>query len=89
MIRIPLRCRLFGHRFHVDSSYYYGIDHCEHCDREFIGGRYPIAHAKVRAVLAARWLAASMAYAMGYFKRCSDCGGRFHRHRDDVEHLPF
>lgn len=90
MIRIPLRCRLLGHRFHVDASYYYSIDQCEHCGREFFGGRFPIAHAKVRAVLAARWV---VRWAVGIrsflFQRCEDCGHRFGRHDDAIDHLPF
>ncbi|TPG50656.1 hypothetical protein EAH75_04250 [Rhodanobacter glycinis] len=90
MIRIPLRCRWLGHCFHVDASYYYGIDQCEHCGREFGCGRFPIARTKVRAVLAARWvvrLAVGVRFFL--FHRCEECGQRFGRHDDAIDHLPF
>lgn len=85
-----LRCLLFGHRLHVDASYYYGIDQCEHCDREFIYGRHPVARAKVRAVIFARWLR-ELAFSIRSFLfcRCEDCGRRFGRHDNTIDHLPF
>lgn len=91
MIRIPLRCRLLGHRLHVDASYYYGIDQCEHCGREFFAGRFPVARAKVRVTVAARWLAnwaRGIRFRFFLLHQCSECGRRF-GHDSSIEHLPF
>lgn len=89
MNRQSLRCLLFGHRLHVDAWHFYGIAQCEDCGREFYEVGW-IARARVRVAICARWVCerASGLWAL-LFCRCPECGQRFGRHDNTIDHLPF
>jgi uncharacterized CHY-type Zn-finger protein len=82
-------CKLIGHRLDVDASYYYSLDVCTRCHEEFAAQPLHVEHAKVRMVIASRWVRELTASVAGFFQKCPDCGHRWHRHDDSFDHLPF
>lgn len=86
--RAPLMCRVWGHRIDPDASYYYGVEYCDRCVES-------VNDVGPREWLRAQWWALryrvheAIAPHLNYFKKCPDCGHRFNKCDDTVDHLPF
>jgi len=79
-------CRLFGHRYHPEAAEYYSIYDCRRCgcqEYENIGW-LPRMAWKFEL-----WKQDTVKGIKTWWGPCSDCGGRFGRHDDSKDHIPF
>jgi hypothetical protein len=92
-----LLCRIFGHKIDwPDAPFDYRIAQCKRCgvaraeqygeepftNTECWGVFYPFVWLKYKSVSAKD-------YIRQFFSPCSDCGRRFNRHDNSIDHLPF
>lgn len=80
-----IHCFIHGHNYPWS---HYGENRCERCGHEYeyaepIGILGEIAYSW-------RWgRLGAVRHWLSWFRKCEDCGKRFHRHDDSIEHLPF
>lgn len=84
-----LICKLWGHDLDPEASYYYAADHCRRCDQHAYQLDTGLREwLLVRCWVARRWILDRL-QSWGYWLKCTDCGQRFGRHDESVDHLPF
>jgi len=84
---MKLLCRIWGHRYDPVGAEYYSVYHCVRCGHEdYQRGLREWIEGKIWRL--GDWLKRER---MGWSEwwKCTECGGRFGKHDDKFDHLPF
>lgn len=88
-INRPLLCVIWGHKLNAEATYFYGIDHCDRCRRDVAGQTGAREWLKVRLYFGRQWIGERIKGFVSFWLPCPECGKRFGKHDDAVDHLPF
>lgn len=82
-------CRAWGHDVDRDALYYYNVAYCGRCACEVNEDCGAREWLKVRLWRCREAIREAWERAVWRFRSCPDCGRRFGRHDDSVDHTPF
>lgn len=85
----PFLCRLWGNKLNPEAAYYYGRDHCDRCRRDVAGHTGAREWFNVRLYFGRQWIGERIKGLINFWLPCPECGKRFGKHDDAVDHLPF
>jgi rubredoxin len=83
-----VKCRIWGHDLDEEAAYYYAVYSCRRCGNVYDDDKGLREWIKLGWWLAARWIADRW-WSWQLWWRCTECGGRFGRHDDSYDHIPF
>lgn len=83
-----LRCRIFGHAYDPIGAEFYSVYRCERCGQSDGYQCGPREWIRVKIWLFKDWLRGERRGWSEWWK-CTECGGRFGRHDDRFDHIPF
>lgn len=82
-------CKFLGHAWNPDGAEFYSVFHCERCGYEGNGDEQGVRERIAVRLYWWRYNFGLWAKSWREWWKCSDCGGRFGRHDDAFDHLPF
>lgn len=81
-------CRWWGHHMDEIAAHYYAHYECLRCGKCYDQDYGIREKLYIRIYLLRTWLH-DQRKAWAYWWLCSDCGGRFGRHDESADHIPF